>query len=183
MNGMIHSFSSGRRILRFPRKWANAVVSWIAGVHSPNGTIKVKNTLHPTEDGSLALDVNEDAIYAGIVKRLDARGVSRDDLERAKLILTALLDGISVKRNGDNFSVSPDWVKNLVRDVMSDPESTTGANVTNLQVYQLYRPSDRQHYFAVPITLEFTNGLLTSATAGTEFDVYNLNTPNSPTIS
>ena len=183
MNGVIHRFLSGRRILRFPRKWANAVAAWIAGVHSPRGTIRVNNTLHPTENGSLELDVNEDALYASFVKRLDTRGLSRDNIERARLLLTILLDGTSVKRNGDLFSVSREWVQNIAREVIPTEKQAAGKTVKNLIVYQLYRPTGQYNYYGVPITLKFVNGLLTSATAGTAVNLNDLSTPNEPTIS
>lgn len=55
---MVYSFDKKAVVLFFPKDWGNSVVDWISGVHSPKNTIIVKNTLIPTDKGSLALDVN-----------------------------------------------------------------------------------------------------------------------------
>ena len=55
---MVYSFDKKAVVLFFPKGWGNGVVDWISGVHSPKNTITVKNTLNPTDKGSLALDVN-----------------------------------------------------------------------------------------------------------------------------
>ena len=60
---------------------------------------------------------------------------------------------------------------------------TEGATVTNLHVYQIYKPAGTGHYYGIPITLEFANGLLVSATAGTVVDLNDQASPNTPTIS
>ena len=56
---MIHQFDKKKRVLFFPTGWANSVASWCAGVSSPTGTIRIKNTLTPKEGGvSLEIDIN-----------------------------------------------------------------------------------------------------------------------------
>ena len=61
--------------------------------------------------------------------------------------------------------------------------ATEGATVEDLVVYQLYRPTGQYNYYGLPITMQFVNGLLTSATAGTAVNLNDLSAPNEPTIS
>jgi hypothetical protein len=165
MGGTIHKFRTGSALFRFPKKWANAVVSWLAGVHSPNGTIQVKNTLNPTDDGSVGLDINEDVVFSLVAQRLDRRGLTRSDIKKARLLLDILLDGNSVGRNGETYSVNPDWVKNIVADVLKNgrggPEEEKGVSVSNAKVYMnTYLAADGYtHGDKVFITIK--NGLVT----------------------
>lgn len=71
---MIHQFDKKKRVLFFPTSWANSVASWCAGVSSPNGTLRIKNTLTPKEGGvSLELDVNEERIASLALQAVENR--------------------------------------------------------------------------------------------------------------
>lgn len=67
---MIHGFDKKKRILFFPASWANAVVDWISGVCSPRGTLKIKNTLLPKENGSVEIDVDIERVASLVLERL-----------------------------------------------------------------------------------------------------------------
>lgn len=98
---MIHEFMT-RRVI-FPTKWANEIVRWIQGIRSPNGTIKIKNTLTPTGTGP-EFDVNIETVAAKVAEILDARYIKKDNLR-------SYIDGSSIVANGGILSVSADFVK------------------------------------------------------------------------
>lgn len=72
---MIHLFEKKGAIVFFPKDWANDIVKWISGIHSPTGTIKVQNTLTPDEKKSAAIDVN----LPELVKELQRHFVGRNE--------------------------------------------------------------------------------------------------------
>jgi len=128
---MITLFKRRGRILFFPKKWANAVVRWIAGVHSPTGTIMVKNTMSPGDDGSLELDVNMDAVAAETARRMDARPMTQDERSRFEAHLRGRVDGNSITMKGAHIGVSDEWVEGKVREAMQgeDPGATNRQTV------------------------------------------------------
>jgi len=107
---MISEFQGKRRIFTFPKAWANAVVRWIAGVHSPNGTMEISNTLNPGDDGSLGLDVNLDAVVDKVKVRLGFDKRSPLDRNDVRDIVFDLLDGASVINSGRRVAVNLDWL-------------------------------------------------------------------------
>lgn len=177
MGGTIHKFRTGSALFRFPKKWANAVVSWLAGVHSPNGTIRVKNTLNPTDDGSVGLDINEDVVFSLVAQRLDRRGLTRSDIKKARLLLDILLDGNSVGRNGETYSVNPDWVKNIVADVLKNgrggPEEEKGVDVSERVIFEdIHSPSGTSHYYGTKVVVSVKNGLVTKWDVQGVYDLF-----------
>lgn len=79
---MIYQFDKKKRVLFFPTGWANSVASWCAGVSSPTGTIRIKNTLTPKEGGvSLEIDINEERIASLALQAIKNR-TSFSDAER-----------------------------------------------------------------------------------------------------
>ena len=154
---VIRKFKLGRKLLHFPKKWANEIVTWLSGIHSPDGTIDVRNTLAPTGDGSLQLAVNLAVVYAEIVKRLDRRTLTKTDIEKFRLALFALIDGVSIVRKGEMFGVSAEWVKNLVADVLANgrgEDGEKGVDVSERVIYEdIHSPSGTSHYYGTKVVL------------------------------
>ena len=116
---MIHLFDKKKRILFFPTGWANSVASWCAGVSSPTGTIRIKNTLTPKEGGvSLEIDINEERIASLALQAIENR-TQFSDTERN--LIKGMFQGatdqkILVYRN-DLFGIDMDALrKNLGLD-------------------------------------------------------------------
>ena len=116
---MIHQFDRKRRVLFFPTSWANSVASWCAGVSSPNGTLRIKNTLTPKEGGvSLELDINEERIASLALQAVENR-TQFSDTERN--LIKGMFQGatdqkVLVYRN-DLFGIDMDALrKNLGLD-------------------------------------------------------------------
>lgn len=116
---MIHLFNGGGKLLFFPKKWANSIVRWIAGIHSPSGTIKLRNNMNPGDGGSLELDVNINAVAAEVLRRFEVRNVTHEELERFAHILRGMADEVSVLFSSGHLSVSADWLAAAVRDIMA----------------------------------------------------------------
>ena len=74
---MIREFLSRRRLIFFPKPWANSVSQWICGVHSPSGTLKIVNTANPSKGKSASFDVDIDAVWNRLRDRIDA--IRRED--------------------------------------------------------------------------------------------------------
>lgn len=74
---MIREFLSRRRLIFFPKSWANSVSQWICGVHSPSGTLKIVNTANPSKGKSASFDVDIDAVWNRLRDRIDA--IRRED--------------------------------------------------------------------------------------------------------
>lgn len=116
---MIHQFDKKKRILFFPTGWANSVASWCAGVSSPTGTVRIKNTLTPKEGGvSLEIDINEERIASLALQAVENR-TQFSDTERN--LIKGMFQGatdqkILVYRN-DLFGIDMDALrKNLGLD-------------------------------------------------------------------
>ena len=101
---MVHTFQGRRRILFFPRAWANSVARWTLSLTSETGTVRVTNT--PAPDGGRAPSLDVDV--AEVVKRaegeLRARYVSRRDAS-----------GVSVQMHNGALRVNEEWLDNFVR--------------------------------------------------------------------
>ena len=104
---MVHTFQGRRRILFFPRAWANSVARWILSLTSETGTVRVTNT--PAPDGGRAPSLDVDV--AEVVKRaegeLRARYVSRLDASG--------VDGVSVQMHNGALRVNEEWLDGFVR--------------------------------------------------------------------
>ena len=116
---MIHQFDKKKRILFFPTGWANSVASWCAGVSSPTGTVRIKNTLTPKEGGvSLEIDINEERSASLALQAVENR-TQFSDTERN--LIKGMFQGatdqkILVYRN-DLFGIDMDALrKNLGLD-------------------------------------------------------------------
>ena len=127
---MIHEFTGKGRIFWFPKAWANSVVRWICGVFSPTGTIQVTNNLSPNGEGSLALDVNVNAVLTRIRELRDEREVSQAEVARITYVVRGLLDGSTVVTKGEHVSVDEDWVRRIAEQVLGENEENEEATKT-----------------------------------------------------
>lgn len=110
-------------MLFFPKKWANSIVRWIAGVHSPTGTISVQNTMSPNDDGSLALDVNVGALAKEIMERLELRPYTQVERSRFQFHLRGSIDGVSLEMSDGHVGVSAEWINNRIREYIQPDAS------------------------------------------------------------
>lgn len=67
--------------LLFPKNWANEIVKWISGIHSPTGLIKLKNTLSPGEK-SMSIDIDMENLLKELKGKL--KQPSGEDNEQPK---------------------------------------------------------------------------------------------------
>lgn len=164
---MIHLFKGAKRVLFFPKSWANSVSNWLLGVRSSDGSIIVKNTANPTGDGSIDLRVNEKRIMRQVREHLEGRSLSKSEIIRVQEVVHALLDGISLKWHDKSFSVDADWIADIVKKNMIDkPGEEEGddelVNVTNEVMYTgVYSTSGTSHYFGYKIVFSVSNGKVT----------------------
>ena len=134
---MIRIFKGVRRLFFFPVGWANSVSNWILGVHSPSGTIKVKNTSTPDADGSLEIDVNVDVLMTRIVTELRNIGkhLTTDEVEKIRTVLRGYIDGTSIVIKGNHIAISETWLQKVIKDAIQNynaDESTAYDNLKNL---------------------------------------------------
>lgn len=106
---MIRLFQGRKRVLFFPKGWANSVTNWILGVHSPSGTIKIVNTANPGENKSASLDVDVEQI-ARLLNKLDFhKGYAKES--DFKTLLGKSIDGSSLVSRDGIVGVSDEWLK------------------------------------------------------------------------
>ena len=67
---MISEFKK-KKLLFFPIPWANEIVKWISGINSPSGTIKINNTLSPSDKTSMTIDVDIDVVARRVAEILN----------------------------------------------------------------------------------------------------------------
>ena len=115
---MIHLFKGGGKLLFFPKKWANSIVRWIAGIHSPSGMIKLRNDMNPGDGGSLEIDVDMDAVSAQVLRRVDTRNVTQAERERFSHLLRGMADECSILFSSGHLYVSADWLEAAVKDIV-----------------------------------------------------------------
>lgn len=108
---MISFFKGKGRLLGVPRTWLNSLVAWVSGIHSPSGTINVLNTLDPSIEKSLGLDVNVDVVAGLISRRIFGEGERSLSREDVRDIVWSMLDGASLMDNGRRIAVSTEWLK------------------------------------------------------------------------
>ncbi len=119
---MIRLFESGRRLLYFPRKWANSVSRWLLGVHSPEGTINITgNTANPEGEKSVGFDVNIGVVASRVRARISALGFTAMQRSAVKDIIRDSLDGFSLVWKDGNASVNSEWLQTFVENLI--PES------------------------------------------------------------
>lgn len=128
---MIHLFNGKKRILFFPVGFANSVARWILGVHSPSGTIAIKNTATPGDNGSLAIDVNVDALRRIITGAIDDHDVTEREIKRTKDIVHGAIDGTSLIMGGEHISVSMDWLQQNILKFIGDDTEITHDKITD----------------------------------------------------
>lgn len=128
---MIHLFNSKKRILFFPVGFANSVARWILGVHSPSGTISIKNTATPGDNGSLALDVNVDALRRIMAGVIDDHDLTEREIKRTKDIVHGAIDGTSLIMGGEHISVSMDWLQQNIQKFLGDETEITHDKITD----------------------------------------------------
>lgn len=104
---MVHLFQGRRRILFFPRAWANSVAQWILSLTSETGTVRVTNSASPEVGRAPSIDVD----VAEVVKRAEGelreRFVSRRDESGT--------DGVSVQMHNGKLRVDEEWLDAFVR--------------------------------------------------------------------
>ena len=113
---MIHLIQGRKRLLFFPKSLVNSIVRWIAGVHSPSGTIKIRNTMNPSDESSIALDVNVEAVTHEVLEKFETRPVTNEECKRMKQHLRGMVDGSSVQMSDGHVSVNGEWVDNRIRE-------------------------------------------------------------------
>ena len=113
---MIHLIQGRKRLLFFPKSLVNSIVRWIAGVHSPSGTIKIGNTMNPSDESSIALDVNVEAVTHEVLEKFETRPVTNEECKRMKQHLRGMVDGSSVQMSDGHVSVNGEWVDNRIRE-------------------------------------------------------------------
>lgn len=128
---MIHLFNGKKRILFFPVGFANSVARWILGVHSPSGTISIKNTATPGDNGSIALDVNVDALRRIMAGVIDDHDLTEREIKRTKDIVHSAIDGTSLIMGGEHISVSMDWLQQNILKFIGDDTEITHDKITD----------------------------------------------------
>lgn len=126
--GMIKEFS--KKVLFVPRSWLNAVTRWIQGVYSPDGSIIVKNTLNPGQDGSLEIKVNLDRIISAVAQRFGLE--SQLDRNNVRDIVWDMVDGASVIVDGRRISVNKEWLDQYIEQVGISFEAPSATNPVDL---------------------------------------------------
>ena len=112
---MIHEITDKGRLF-FPRRMFNAIVRWILGVYSPSGTVRVINTANPSDERSIGLDVDIEAVTSLVRKSLDARGFTTQQRRDVCGIVRDCLDGVSIYWNDRRASVSEAWLEKFVQN-------------------------------------------------------------------
>lgn len=128
---MIHLFNGKKRILFFPVGFANSVARWILGVHSPSGTIAIKNTATPGDNGSIALDVNVDALRRIMAGVIDDHDLTEREIKRTKDIVHGAIDGTSLIMGGEHISVSMDWLQQNIQKFLGNETEITHDKITD----------------------------------------------------
>lgn len=130
---MISEFGTKRRILFFPKAWANSVARWICGIASPRGTIQIKNQLDPGGGSSLELDVNVDAVIKEFYAKTDRRAISEAEMSRVKHMVRGFLDGITVMWSMGHIRVSAEWVEDVVEKYLQERSAGDEGDPTMLE--------------------------------------------------
>ena len=174
---MIHLFKGTRRVLFFPKSWANSVTNWLLGVRSSDGSLIIKNTANPTGDGSIDLCVNDKKIMRQVREHLEGRSLSKSEIIRIQEIVHALLDGISLKWHDKSFSVDADWIAEIVKKNMIDKtDEEDGGEEVNLTDEVMYTgvhsPSGTSHYVGYKIVFSITKGKVTKWQNQGLYDIY-----------
>ncbi len=104
---MVHVFQGRRRILFFPRAWANSVARWILSLTSETGTVRVTNSPAPDGGRAPSLDVDVRRVVELAAGELGARYVSRRDASG--------VDGVSVQMHNGALRVGEEWLDAFVR--------------------------------------------------------------------
>lgn len=104
---VIHLFQGRRRVLFFPRAWANSVARWILSLTSETGTVRVTNT--PAPDGGRAPSIDVDV--AEVVRRAEGELAERFVSRRG----ASGVDGVSVQMHNGELRVNEEWLDNFVR--------------------------------------------------------------------
>ena len=177
---MIHIFKGAKRVLFFPKSWANSVTNWLLGVRSSDGSIIVKNTANPTEDGSIDLRVNEKRIMRQVREHLEGRSLSKAEIIRVQEIVHALLDGVSLKWHDKSFSVDADWIADIVKKNIVDKPGEEGVETelptTGERViyFGIHKPVGTYNLHGTPVTIKVEKGLITKWEEGSVVDLTTL---------
>ena len=114
------------RRLFAPMRLINSIVRWVLGVHSPTGTVRVRNTACPSGGRSLALDVDMEAVFADVERRLDGRGLSAAQRARIRDVVRANIDGTSLVWTDAGAAVNEAWLTELAVSVAAETMAEGG---------------------------------------------------------
>lgn len=122
---MIHEIKA-RRLLFAPLGFLNSVARWILGVRSSDGSLLVRNTANPGRDGSIDLRVNFEAVYANVVRRLEVRDMTKEEVARVKGLVRGFVDGVTLSFSGGHVGVDAKWFEDAVKKYIE--ETMSGAD-------------------------------------------------------
>lgn len=107
---MLKMFNGTRKIIFFPRSWANSVIRWLQTLGSKSGTIKVTKSSPDGEGASIDVDVERVAALAA--PALAERFVARFE--------NSGVDGESVEIDGSGkLRVNTEWLDKFIRQRVS----------------------------------------------------------------
>lgn len=102
---MLRLFGESRKIVFFPKSWANAVTRWILTLCSRSGTITFSNR---KGDEGTSIDVDAERLAAAGESALAKRFVSRTT--------SSGVDGESIELDGSGrLRVNAEWLDRFVR--------------------------------------------------------------------
>ena len=106
---MLRYFHGIRKIVFFPKSWANSVTSWIFNIGSNSGTITISNnTAEPSRGHGASFDVDTKRLADAAASDFARRFVSRFD--------NTGVDGQSVTLNGaGQLQVDAEWLDDFIR--------------------------------------------------------------------
>ena len=115
---MLRLFGGSKKIVLFPKSWANAVTRWILTLCSRSGTITFSSR---KGDAGTSIDVNVEVLAAAAETALAKRFVARAE--------SSGVDGESIVLDGSGrLQVDTEWLDRFVRARIV-PGSQVGASV------------------------------------------------------
>lgn len=118
---MIRIFGNARRVLFFPKTWANSVSKWILGVHSSDGSVEVRNTSNPGDNGSVDLKVNLSLVCKKVAERIESMGLTDTQINIVKEVFHGLVDGDTIKWNDNVIYVDSNKIAKTILDNLPKP--------------------------------------------------------------
>lgn len=106
---MLRYFNGFKKIVFFPKSWANSVTSWIFSIGSSSGTISISNnTTEPSRGHGASFDVDTHRLAEVAAADFSRNFVARFD--------NSGIDGESIALNGaGQLRVDAEWLENFIR--------------------------------------------------------------------